>query len=90
VPLGQCFNPAETARRRHAVDDGLQLVGDAGETETTTSTRACSSAARSRISWPMMSQRCRRETLVPPNFRTIQSSALAMAIMGGRGSSAKV
>src|SRR5205085_11889252 len=40
--------------------------------ETTTSTRASSSATRRAAIAPMVSHRCRRDTDVPPNLSTIQ------------------
>src|SRR5574343_195830 len=46
--------------------------------ETTTSTLPPSSAARARISLPMMSQRWRCDTEVPPNLRRIQGLGLAL------------
>src|SRR5690606_41324578 len=47
--------------------------------ETTTRTRVPSSPARRFIRPPIVSQRSRRDTLVPPNFRTIQSGVSAPA-----------
>src|SRR5690606_32979304 len=50
--------------------------------DTTTSTRR--PAARSTASRPMVSQRARCETEVPPNLRTIQRSGPVVECMGWR------